>query len=129
MNPSCTYKGCSNPQKSPRFCKIDGSPNGNWAEGRNWKLLDGMVLCNACYIQYRRKGSLERKRPSKRKGRGHAEYDVEPQDDDGGGPAMRPAEKKGKKGDRDVSGPSAAGPCVTGHDEATDTVPPGGIKT
>ena len=126
LNPRCEFEGCSNPDKSHRFYTIGDD---NWACGQDWGPLKGKVLCKACYKYYSKTGNLKRKQLRKRKGRGPAEDDVEPQGN--GEPLMRTAGKKGKleTGGRDVPGPSAAGPA--GHDQATDTqdVPPGGIKT
>ena len=53
----CTYEGCDSPEDSNQFYKIDGSTK---AGGQDWSALDGRVLCNACYTQYRLKGMLER---------------------------------------------------------------------
>ena len=125
LNPRCEFEGCSNPHKSHQFYTVGD----NWAGGQDWEPLKGMVLCGACYVYYSKTGNLKRKQLRKRKGRGPAEDDVEPQGN--GEPLMRTAGKKGKleTGGRDVPGPSAAGPA--GHDQATDTqdVPPAGIKT
>ena len=127
LNPRCEFEGCSNPHKSHRFYTVGD----NWAGGQDWEPLKGKVLCSACYGCYSKTGNLKRKQLRKRKGRGPAEDDVEPQGN--GEPLMRTAGKKRKlvpiNRGRDVPGPSAAGPA--GHDQATDTqdVPPGGIKT
>lgn len=53
----CTYTGCKKPTESKTFYQIHGSST---AGGKDWKCLDGSVLCESCYDQYRKRGTLER---------------------------------------------------------------------
>jgi hypothetical protein len=53
----CTYAHCKRPDASSTFYQIHGSSN---AGGKNWKALDGSILCESCYDQYRKRGTLER---------------------------------------------------------------------
>lgn len=53
----CTYEGCKRPQESRRFYQIDG---GSEAGGQDWTHLAGSVLCRTCYVQYSKRGRLER---------------------------------------------------------------------
>jgi hypothetical protein len=53
----CSYEGCKSPHNTRKFTQIDG---GSQAGGQDWRELAGSVLCESCYILYRRKGRLER---------------------------------------------------------------------
>jgi hypothetical protein len=53
----CSYEGCKSPTKSSRFTQIDEHTK---AGGQDWRELAGSVLCNACYQQFKKRGTLER---------------------------------------------------------------------
>lgn len=53
----CSYSGCESPDKSNHFFEIE---EGRKSGGQDWSSLVGSVLCQACYGQFCRKGSLER---------------------------------------------------------------------
>jgi len=53
----CTYEKCKRPTQSSQFIQIDGASK---AGGKDWKPLHGKVICNACYIQYFKRGTLTR---------------------------------------------------------------------
>ena len=53
----CSYEGCKSPLESRQYYQIDGSSE---AGGQDWTELAGSVLCEACYGQFRKRGSLER---------------------------------------------------------------------
>jgi hypothetical protein len=58
----CTYDKCPNPTKSSQFHQInEGCKAGN----RDWTPVTGEVLCNACYSQFRHRGTLERSAATK----------------------------------------------------------------
>lgn len=54
----CTYAGCDRPDHGKHFYQIDESKTGG---GRDWSSLSGHVLCHACYLQFRARGTLERR--------------------------------------------------------------------
>jgi hypothetical protein len=54
----CTYKYCCRPNESRQFYLID---EGRKSGGQDWGPLVGNVLCNACYLCYYDRGTLERK--------------------------------------------------------------------
>lgn len=56
-NRKCTYQDCLKPTQSSNFYLID---EGSRAGGRDWSPLAGQVLCDACYNQFRKRGSLVR---------------------------------------------------------------------
>lgn len=51
----CTYENCKRPDESSQFIQIDGNSS---AGQQDWKALAGKVICNACYNQYFKKGTL-----------------------------------------------------------------------
>lgn len=53
----CTYGKCPKPSESAHFFRIE---EGRTAGGKDWTNLIGMVLCEACYGQYKKRGTLER---------------------------------------------------------------------
>ena len=53
----CSYEKCKRPSQSSQFIQIDGSSK---AGGKDWKPLHGKIICNACYIQYFKRGTLVR---------------------------------------------------------------------
>ena len=53
----CTYEGCKSPTKSPHFIQIGEHKK---AGGQDWTELAGSVLCHACYMNFRKRGTLER---------------------------------------------------------------------
>lgn len=53
----CSYEKCKRPEQSNQFIQIDGASK---AGGKDWKPLHGRVICNACYIQYFKRGTLTR---------------------------------------------------------------------
>ena len=53
----CTYSECLKPTQSSNFYQID---EGSRAGNRDWSSLAGQVLCDACYNQFRKRGSLVR---------------------------------------------------------------------
>lgn len=53
----CTYDACPKPLDSAHFFRID---EGRTAGNQDWSALNGMVLCEACYGQYKKRGTLER---------------------------------------------------------------------
>ena len=59
----CSYEGCKRPEESSQFLRIGG---GSKAGGQDWTELAGAVLCDACYVQYFKRGRLERNRGSGR---------------------------------------------------------------
>ena len=54
----CSYEHCEHPVESGRSYLID---EGCVAGDKDWSSLVGKVLCSACYEQFRKKGTLERK--------------------------------------------------------------------
>ena len=65
----CSYAGCKSPTESSRFNQIDGA---SIAGGQDWSELAGTVLCDACYLQYMKRGTLERTRSGQ--GRGESAF-------------------------------------------------------
>lgn len=55
----CTYTGCDRPEHGTDFHHIEA---GRRSGGQDWTALAGSTLCNACYQQYKRRGTLERSR-------------------------------------------------------------------
>jgi hypothetical protein len=55
----CTYAGCDRPEHGSDFHHIEA---GRRSGGQDWSPLAGSTLCNACYQQYKRRGTLERSR-------------------------------------------------------------------
>jgi hypothetical protein len=53
----CSYEGCRSPTKGSHFFQIDEHKK---AGGRDWRELAGSVLCDACYTQFMKRGTLER---------------------------------------------------------------------
>jgi hypothetical protein len=53
----CSYKGCKRPCKSRKFHLIDERSQFG---GQDWTELAGSVLCDACYAQYSKRGTLQR---------------------------------------------------------------------
>lgn len=53
----CTYVGCTRPGESPQYYRIE---NGRTSGAQDWSSLEGSVLCNACFLRFSRKGTLER---------------------------------------------------------------------
>ena len=53
----CSYEHCKRPEESSQFIQIDGNSS---AGQQDWKALAGKVICNACYNQYFKKGTLNR---------------------------------------------------------------------
>jgi hypothetical protein len=51
----CSYENCKRPEESSQFIQIDGNST---AGSQDWKALAGKVICNACYNQYFKKGTL-----------------------------------------------------------------------
>eukprot|EP00283_Hemiselmis_rufescens_P020902 CAMPEP_0173438250 /NCGR_PEP_ID=MMETSP1357-20121228/19832_1 /TAXON_ID=77926 /ORGANISM="Hemiselmis rufescens, Strain PCC563" /LENGTH=288 /DNA_ID=CAMNT_0014403521 /DNA_START=99 /DNA_END=965 /DNA_ORIENTATION=+ len=58
----CTNERCARPRESRCYYHID---EGNRAGGRDWSTLSGHYLCEACYEQYRRRGTLDRSNKKK----------------------------------------------------------------
>ena len=56
----CSYEGCKSPHNSSKFYQIDGRSE---AGGQDWTELGDAVLCHACYKQFNRSGTLERREP------------------------------------------------------------------
>jgi hypothetical protein len=55
----CTYANCDRPEHGSDFHQIEA---GRRSGGQDWSSLAGFTLCNACYQQYKRRGTLERSR-------------------------------------------------------------------
>ena len=55
----CTYANCDRPEHGSDFHQIEA---GRRSGGQDWSALAGFTLCNACYQQYKRRGTLERSR-------------------------------------------------------------------
>ena len=53
----CTYEHCIKPDVSKIFYHIE---RGKSAGGRDWSSVVGHVLCHACYMRFRDRGTLER---------------------------------------------------------------------
>jgi hypothetical protein len=53
----CSYEGCKSPTKGSHFYQIDEHSK---AGGQDWRELAGSVLCKTCYLQFSRRGTLER---------------------------------------------------------------------
>jgi hypothetical protein len=53
----CTYEHCIKPDVSKMFYHIE---KGKTAGGRDWSSVVGHVLCHACYMRFRDRGTLER---------------------------------------------------------------------
>lgn len=57
----CTYVGCEKPLESNQFFTIyEGKTSG----GRDWSMLKGSILCNACYKRFLSRGTLEKQEAS-----------------------------------------------------------------
>lgn len=53
----CTYAGCSKPDMSSKYVLIEeGRRSGN----QDWSSVVGNVLCTACYMRYKQRGTLKR---------------------------------------------------------------------
>lgn len=59
----CTYLECANPTLGKYFLQIE---EGKKAGNKDWASLVGQVLCEACYNQFIKKGTLERPSNQKR---------------------------------------------------------------
>jgi predicted NAD-dependent protein-ADP-ribosyltransferase YbiA (DUF1768 family) len=55
----CSYAGCKRPEESRYFFQIQADTT---AGGQDWSSVKGSVLCNACYENFKRSGTLERTR-------------------------------------------------------------------
>ena len=53
----CSYEGCKNPTNSSKFYQVVDHTK---AGGQDWRELAGSVLCETCYHQFRKRGTLER---------------------------------------------------------------------
>lgn len=62
----CTYEFCDRPDKSRQFTQIDESTT---AGRQDWSSLVGNVLCVACYLRFKRNGTLERQERPPAQGR------------------------------------------------------------
>jgi hypothetical protein len=57
----CTHAGCKRPEESRIFTQIR---QGCTAGGQDWSSLAGSVLCEACYLRFMTKGTLDRQQRS-----------------------------------------------------------------
>mmetsp|Transcript_50534 Transcript_50534/g.121106 ORF Transcript_50534/g.121106 Transcript_50534/m.121106 type:complete len:272 (-) Transcript_50534:9-824(-) len=53
----CSYAGCDHPTESRDFYRINKK---TMAGGQDWSKIVGWVLCDACYAQFKRRGTLVR---------------------------------------------------------------------
>ena len=53
----CSYLKCERPTDSSQFYQIE---EGKTSGGQDWSSIAGSVLCQACYLRFYRRGTLER---------------------------------------------------------------------
>jgi len=55
----CSFAGCPTPHVSKRFRKMNGHCT---AGEQDWKPLENIIICDACFKYYKQNGTLSRKR-------------------------------------------------------------------
>ena len=53
----CTYSGCVKPEESSKYVLIE---EGRTSGRQDWSPIVGNVLCTACYMRYKQRGTLKR---------------------------------------------------------------------